>query len=155
MASKPDKFGINFWIVADAKSKYMFNAIPYLGKDPTRPRNVDVPHDVCMKLLTPLYNQGYHVTTDNYFTSEQLAASLKIKQITLLGTIRKQRREIPKKCEFLLKDKPLFTSLVFRSQDNITLTAYKVKRSKVVYLLSTLHNTVSQPSAQKTITRNC
>ena len=82
MASKPDKFGIKFWIVADAKSKYMFNAIPYLGKDPTRPHNVDVPHDVCMKLLTPLYNQGYHVTTDNYFASEQLAASLKTKQIT-------------------------------------------------------------------------
>ena len=34
MASKPDKFGIKFWCLADTESKYLCNAFPYLGKDP-------------------------------------------------------------------------------------------------------------------------
>ena len=37
MANKQDKFGIKFWIPVDLESKYILNAIPYLGKDETRP----------------------------------------------------------------------------------------------------------------------
>ena len=142
IASKPDEFGIKFWLLVDVKNKYLFNVLPYLGKDSTRTTGTSVPEDACMKLLQPVYNLGYHVTTDNCFTSEKLAISLKNKQISLLGTLRRQRREVPN-CDNLLKDKPLFTSLIYRSQDHITLTAYKVKNSKFVYLLSTLHKTVS------------
>ena len=123
---KTDKFGIKFWLLVDVKNKYLFNALSYLGKDPTRTTGTSVPEDVCMKLLQPVY----HVTTDNYFTSEKLAISLKNKQISLLGTIRRQRRKVPN-CDNLLKDKPLQTSLIYRSQDDITLTAYKVKNSKL------------------------
>ena len=31
IASKPDKFGIKFWLAADT-SKYLINGFPYLGK---------------------------------------------------------------------------------------------------------------------------
>ncbi|KAL3976951.1 hypothetical protein ACER0C_009768 [Sarotherodon galilaeus] len=37
IASKPDKFGIKFWVACDLKSKYICNVLPYLGKDPNRP----------------------------------------------------------------------------------------------------------------------
>jgi hypothetical protein len=33
IANKPDKFGINSWLAADGKSKYLLNGFPYLGKD--------------------------------------------------------------------------------------------------------------------------
>ena len=33
MGSKPDKFGIKFWILADLNTKYCLTMIPYLGKD--------------------------------------------------------------------------------------------------------------------------
>lgn len=36
IASKPDKFGIKFWLAADVDTKYMLNGAPYLGKDETR-----------------------------------------------------------------------------------------------------------------------
>ena len=129
----PIKFGIKFCLLVDVKNKYLFNALPYLGKDPTQTTGTSVPEDVCMKLLQPIYNLRHHVTTDNYFTSEKLAISLKNKQISLLGTIRRQCREVPN-CDNLLKDKLLFTSLIYCSQDDITLTTYKVKNSKSVYL---------------------
>ncbi|KAK7161569.1 hypothetical protein R3I94_004298 [Phoxinus phoxinus] len=36
IATKPDKFGIKFWLAADVDTKYMVNGAPYLGKDATR-----------------------------------------------------------------------------------------------------------------------
>ena len=33
MANTPDKFGLKLWLAAGVKSKYLLNAIPYLGKE--------------------------------------------------------------------------------------------------------------------------
>ena len=38
MASKPDKFGIKFWVAADLETKYFLNGFPYLGKGGYRTR---------------------------------------------------------------------------------------------------------------------
>lgn len=145
IASKPDKFGIKFWLLADAKTKYLFNARPYLGKDPARRQENDVPMDVCMKLMEPLYNQGYNLTTDNFFTSLRLADSLRDKGTSLLGTIRKQRREVPDG-DTLMKNRDLHSTEIYSTGiegSNTTLTIYKAKRKKTLYLLSTMHPTVS------------
>ena len=104
MGNKPDKFGIKFWLLADAQSKYLCNGIPYLGSDPSQSRCSDLPGDVCLTLLQPYYKKGYNVTTDNYFTSLKLAEELKQKKTTILGTIRKQQREVPS-TELIMKDK--------------------------------------------------
>ena len=91
MANKPDKFGIKFWLLADAQSKYLCNGKSYLRRDPSPNRCGDLPGDVSLTLLQPYYKKGYNVTTDNYFTSLKLAEELKQKKTTILGTIRKQR----------------------------------------------------------------
>ena len=31
MPNKPDKFGMKFWVLAEVKSKYVCNLLPYLG----------------------------------------------------------------------------------------------------------------------------
>jgi len=36
--NKPDKFSI-FFLVVKVESKYLFNAVPYLGKDENRPNH--------------------------------------------------------------------------------------------------------------------
>ena len=33
MPSKPGRYGIEFWILADAQNHYPYNAMPYLSKD--------------------------------------------------------------------------------------------------------------------------
>ena len=83
MANKPDKFGIKFWLLADAQSIYLCNSKPYLGRDPSRSRCSDLPGDVCLTLLQPYYKKGYNVTTDNYFTSLKLAEEKQKKQQSL------------------------------------------------------------------------
>ena len=66
MPKKPDKFGIKFWLLVDAKSKYLCNGKPYLGKDPTRTRENDLSTDVCLWLVQPFVKKGYNVTMDNF-----------------------------------------------------------------------------------------
>ena len=151
MANKPDKFGIKFWLLADAQTKYLCNGKPYLGKDPTRSRCTDLPGDVCLNLLQPYFGKGYNVTTDNYFTSLKLAEELMTKKTNILGTIRKQRREVPN-TEFLMKDKLLRDSQIFSSPSDCSLTVYRAKKKKIVCILSSTHKHVKVDERTK---RSC
>ena len=76
-ASKPDKFGIKFWLIVDVDSKYLLNAFLYLGKDDFRPTNVSVSTHVVLKLAEPLLDEGRAITMDDtYFTNISLAQRL-------------------------------------------------------------------------------
>ena len=85
MANKPDKFGIKFWIDVDLESKYVLNAILYLGKDETRPATQRLSESVVIKLVEPYLGKGRNVTTDNFFTSIHLATQLRKKRRHLSG----------------------------------------------------------------------
>ena len=148
MANKPDKFVIKFWLLADAQTKYLCNGKPYLGKDPTQSRCTDLPGDVCLNLLQPYFGKGYNVTTDNYFTSLKLAEELMTKKTTILGTIRKQRREVPN-TESLMKDKLLHDSQIFSFPSDCSLTVYKAKKKKIVCILSSTHKHVKVDESHK------
>ena len=76
MANKPDKFGIKFFLAVDVQNKYMFNAVPYLGKDEGRKSDISLPTHVVMTLMEPLFGKGYNVTCNNYFTSVNLMKNL-------------------------------------------------------------------------------
>jgi len=96
MANKPDKFGLKFWMMVDADSKYLYNGFPYLGKDDTRDTSVSVPTNVVMELMRPLFKHGYNVTCDNFFTFLDLAVRLAKEKCSLVGSIRQNRRELPR-----------------------------------------------------------
>ena len=62
MSNKPIKFGIKFFLAVDVEHKYMFNGLPYCGKDENRLKGISLPTDVVLKLLEPVFNAGYNVT---------------------------------------------------------------------------------------------
>lgn len=140
IASKPDKFGIKFWIAADLDTKYMCNAMPYLGKDSTRPVGERLSESVVTRLMEPFLDRGRTVTMDNFFTSLSLANRLLQRNTTLLGTMNKIRREIPEKVKKNTEREELSTQ-VFTSGSAL-LTVYAAKKKKNVCLLSTMHKTV-------------
>ena len=92
MPQKPAKFGIKYWLLCDAKTSYVVRAIPYVGKE-DRPQ-IGVAEHVVMSLMEPYHNTGQNVTTDNYFTSLKTAKNLLQHKITMVGTLRKNKREI-------------------------------------------------------------
>ena len=138
MANKPDKFGLKFWLAVNVENKYLFNGFPYVGKDGTKSSDMSVPTDVVLKFMAPLFQQGYNVTCDNYFTSLGLALKLAEKKSSLVGTLRQNRREVPEECK---NKKELHETKVFRydGQTAITLTSYQCKAAKNVAILSSLH----------------
>ena len=76
IASKPDKFGIKFFLLADVETKFICNGFPYLGKDDSRPRDESLATHVVTSLTSEIRNNGHTVTCDNFFTSIDLAKKL-------------------------------------------------------------------------------
>ena len=141
MPNKPDKFGIKFWLASDVKSKYILNGFPYLGKDEARSPSTPLSEFVVLKLTEPFLKCGRNVTTDNFFTSISLAKKLLAKRTTLVGTIRRNKRELPKPAKVMKDDMVRFSTQLYKS-DNCTLTIYKSKPNKKVLLLSSMHKFV-------------
>ena len=95
MPNKPDKFGIKSWLASNVDSKYIINALPYLGKDEdSTMKIVPLTEYVVLKLIEPLTGCGRIVTIDNFFTSISIATKFLAKRTTLVGTIRSNKREL-------------------------------------------------------------
>ncbi|TRY93454.1 hypothetical protein DNTS_005314 [Danionella cerebrum] len=145
-ATKPDKFGIKFWVACDLKSKYICNVLPYLGKDASSPGGERLSANVVMKLIGPFLDQGRNVTTDKFFTSLSLAQQLLSRKTTILGTVNKIPQEIRQSTR--QADRNEYTTRVFSTAD-ATLTLYAPKRKKVVCILSSMHSVVQTDDTTK------
>ena len=138
MGNKPEKFGIKFWLAADVDSKYMLNGSPYLGKEEPLNTGQLVGESVVLKLAEPFLGKGRNITTGNFCTSLKLATALQAKKTTLVGTIDKQKRELPPSVK---QQAELFNTKVLKCGD-VTLTVYQGRPKKNVCILSTVHTGV-------------
>lgn len=86
--------------------------------------------------------RGRNITCDSCFTSHQLATKLKQSQMTMVGAIRKNRKEIPSSLVDM-KKKPLHhTEAVFDHNLRACMLSYVPKNRRFVTMLSTYHATV-------------
>ena len=83
-------------------------------------------------------NSGRCVTTDNFFTDISLGEELLKNNIFLVGTMRKNRRDLPKSLIEIQNRKQYSSEFLFT--ENLTLVSYVPKSRKCVVLLSTLHH---------------
>ena len=113
IANKPDKFGIKFWLLVCVTSKYIVNGYPYTGSDSLRNKNQSVGEHVVSRLMEHLLRKGKNVTTDNYFTSLKLAASLQAKATSLVGTLNRNMREVPPTAKN--GNQPLHSTILFQN----------------------------------------
>jgi hypothetical protein len=95
MKSKPAKYGIKIWAAADVKTSYLYNLQIYTGKLPGNATDKNLGHRVVCDLMEPLFGTGRGVTTDNFFTSVPTAEYLLQKNITMTGTLRAKKPDIP------------------------------------------------------------
>ena len=82
---------------------------------------------------------GRNITINNWFTSYELVhRMLNCHRLTVVGTLRKDKREIP--AAFIMdRGRDRNTSL-FGFQEKCTLLSYVAKKNKVVRLLFSMHN---------------
>ena len=97
-----------------------------------------------MKLVQPVAGNGHNITVDNFFTSLSLAQKLARQKTSILGTIRRNRREMP-----VLENAPfLHTVAYIEEESSCTLSVYQCKKNKNVSILSTYHRHVTVPDAE-------
>ncbi|KAI5088841.1 hypothetical protein C0J45_21413 [Silurus meridionalis] len=83
IATKPDKFGIKFWM--DLETKYVWGPLPSKEMHCSHQKGERLAENVVMNLIEPFLDDGRNVTTDNFFTSLSLSHRLLQRKTTLLG----------------------------------------------------------------------
>lgn len=143
--SKPAKYGLKIFALVDAKSFYTGNLEIYCGTQPDGPYNMSSkPFDIVMRLLDNVTGSNRNLA---YPTSYPLATQLLKKQTTIVGTLRKNKKEIP--VDFQPHKNKVINSSFFGFQKEIMVTSYTPKKNKSVILLSTMHNDTSVNSETK------
>jgi hypothetical protein len=122
----------------DSRTFYTQNLEIYAGKQPEGPYKLSNLAADVERMISPVSGSGRNVTVDSWFTSIPLAMKLvKDHNLTLLGTIRKNKREIPPEL-VQTKNKAPHSSM-FCFQQEMTMVSYVPKKGKVVLLISTMH----------------
>ncbi|KAK9717198.1 Transposase IS4 [Popillia japonica] len=148
----------------NSKTSYPLSGIPYLGKDGDN-RAENLAFTVVTKLCEPYHRTNRNVTFDNYFTRLEVAKSLYANGLTMVGTMRKNKRCIPqefqpsrsrsvgtnifgfwknKRCipqEFQPSRSRSVGTNIFGFCQNITLVSYVPRKYRAVIFLSTMHYT--------------
>uniref|UniRef100_A0A1B6JQP1 PiggyBac transposable element-derived protein domain-containing protein n=1 Tax=Homalodisca liturata TaxID=320908 RepID=A0A1B6JQP1_9HEMI len=138
--NKPAKYGLKIHALTCARTFYTMNLEVYAGKQPPGPFQIQNSGlAVVSRLVQPVSGTGRNITTDNWYTSIPLAETLKNDHnLTLVGTLRKNKKEIP--LELIdTRNRPVSSSM-FAFKDGKTLLSYCPKKKKVVLLLSTMHH---------------
>jgi hypothetical protein len=117
--------------MCDCATKYTINAKIYLGKENNEVSR-GLASDVVCTLVQPISGQdrgGRNVTTDNFFTSVDLANQQKNKKLTL----NQNKRKIPQ--EFKSARQRDENSSIFGFTKDRTLVSYVPKKNKSVVFL--------------------
>lgn len=140
--SKPGKYGLKIQCICDAKTHYLYNAFVYTGKSLVNQGNpnptLSVPTKDVLKLAEPFYGTNRNITGDSWFSSVELADKLLQNGLTYVGTMRKNKREIPR--EFLPNKNRLVGTSLFGFVQDKTLVSHVPKKNKSVILLSSMHH---------------
>ncbi|CAB3261584.1 unnamed protein product [Arctia plantaginis] len=146
MPKKPAKYGIKIQCLTDARSGYLLNAYiyEYVGKDsdsqnlPAAYQGMKKPTQAVMRLIPPIEGSRRNVTTDNWYTSIELLELLKKKQLTGVGTMRKNQKEIPR--DFLPNSSRNVDSTIFGFTKDYTISSYVPKKNRAVITVSSMHH---------------
>lgn len=135
--SKPAKYGVKIWWICDAENAYPLHGIIYTGKtNNTREKNQG--ERVVKELALPYRGNGRNICMDNFFTTLPIAKHLLSWNLTIVGTIKKNKPYIP---SIMAANKSRAQySTVFGFHEKVTMCSYVPKKNKAVILISTMHS---------------
>jgi len=140
MKSKPNKYGLKVMCLCDAKNHYLYNAFIYCGKNNVpNPKKFAIPTLNVLELVTPIFNSNRNITGDNWFSSIELITELKRHGLTYVGTLRKNKRDIPS--QIVPNKKTEVNTTKFAFTKDITLLSFVPKKNRYGLLLSSMHHT--------------
>lgn len=145
--NKPRKYGIKILAINDAKTHYFLDGYIYAGKgsDGTtlseEEKKLSKPTQAVIRLAKSIEGTNRNITADNWFSSIEVVRELKKRGLTYVGTLKKNKKEIPK--EFLPAKSRKSGTSIFGFGENMTLVSYVPKPRKAVILVSSMHHSAS------------
>ena len=94
LPNKYHRFGFKLFCLCESETGYIVNFTVYEGKD-SHVSEHGISHDICIEVLGPLYGMGYHLYTDNWYTSVPLAETLLAENTNLTETMRSNSKFLP------------------------------------------------------------
>ena len=94
LPSKPDKYGLKVFWACDSENNYPLVAKPYLGKIGQTPQ-VNLGMTTAFELCALYFGTGRNLTVDNFFHDIELCDMLERQNMTLVGTVRRNKRFLP------------------------------------------------------------
>jgi Transposase IS4 len=151
---KPTKWGLRVFVLADSITGFISVFEPYFGKEttdslvrPELPFATRIVVHLLDKLLSKSNGTGYHLFTDRYYTSPQLAHEALEMNIHTTGTVQKNRKNLP--VELKKKQKMKLHEVIAYERDN-ELMALTWQDKRPVIMLSTYHDASVQPIKRRT-----
>jgi hypothetical protein len=132
---KPIKRGFKVWILADTKNGYAYDFEIYKGKESERRGSLG--EHIVKKMISNLEFSYRKIYFDNYFSSPDLLDYLYKKGLYAAGTVRVDRRYMPK--EFC-KSENLLQRGEYEYITSGKVVLYKWMDRKLVFLLSNFHD---------------
>ena len=141
MPSKPNKYGVKFWVLADVETKYVSSIDVDLRAQKEEQRfGASLAESVDVNLCKRIKGKGNNITCDNIFTSLLVAEKLARDKLSIVGTMRKNRRELCKKMT-KSEDKATYSSnFYWHDPTNFLFVKYQAKDKKSVCLHSSMHD---------------
>ena len=97
--NKPNKYGIKFYMICEAKTGYVLDWITYVGD--SKPLSVTV-----YELVGRFFGKGYRLWMDNFYNSPELTDSLYENRVHTCGTMRVTRVGTPAIIKHYAESKP-------------------------------------------------
>lgn len=150
MPLKRARFGIKSFLLCESESGYIWNSIIYTGKgtdletSSVATESFGMATKVVVKLVEPLLDKGYCITTDNFYTSPELVDFLLKRSTDVYGTTRVTRKNLP----------PGLATTKLKKGDMLAFQRGKClliqwKDKKLVTVLSTVHSAEMVPFIDK------
>ncbi|UYV65293.1 PGBD5 [Cordylochernes scorpioides] len=132
---KPHKYGIKIYHICEANSGYTCNINIYTGKHPSQEEGYNSIPNLVERLASHLFNRGHIIYCDRWFSSPHLFNYLWEKNTMAVGTVKTNRKGLPKK-SFSKKLKKGEEMHLFKG----SLMAMKWRHTRDVWMISTVHD---------------
>ena len=95
MPSEPRKGGVKFFRLCEVTSGFALNGSIYSGRELGSAAHRNLANDLVINLCSVYLGTGRDICVDRHFTSHGLICNSLYQNLTLVGTVMTNRREVP------------------------------------------------------------
>ncbi|XP_056107732.1 piggyBac transposable element-derived protein 4-like [Rhinichthys klamathensis goyatoka] len=149
MKAKPTRWGFKLFVLADSSNGFTVDFSVYTGKN-TFPTGHGLSYDAVTSLLDHTFlGSGYHVYTDNFYTSPKLLKDMFAVKFGACGTYRDNRKDCPRNAANSLSKKSARGSIRWIRDGPLVFVKWMDTRE--VSVCSTIHPAYTRDTAQRRV----